>query len=182
MGVYKINALFSEDELKYINNIINTSENVSFYDHLGREEKHIEISDSIKNKLIELVSSISDKKITFDGAMYVKYSNEHGSPNLPPHFDGASADMMIDFQLESNTRWDLGVDVKNYELKDNSGLMFNPNTNIHWRPRKEFKDGEFIKMIFFRFGDPINPSDYSHMRLSQDDPIFDNAKKFRDSL
>jgi len=60
--------------------------------------------------------------------------------------------------------------------------MFNPNLNLHWRPKKEFKDGDYVAMIFFRFEKKNNKTDYSHLALSQDDPIFKEANDFRNSL
>ena len=53
--------------------------------------------------------------------------------------------------MESNTEWDLYVEGKTFSLIDNSGLIMNVRDQDHWRNKKIFKDGEFIKMVFFHF-------------------------------
>ncbi len=113
--------------------------------------------------------------------MFVDYEAKYGQPNLPPHYDGDTNDLIIDYQYKSNTTWGLGVDKEVFEMEDNEAIIFNPNEYPHWRPHKTFKEGEFVTMIFFRFPDATGEVDYSHMRYSQDDPIFDEVRKIRDA-
>jgi hypothetical protein len=112
----------------------------------------------------------------------VEYNLNYGEPNLPPHFDGDSTDLIFNYQIESNTVWPLGVDEDVIELGDNSALLFNPNASVHWRPIKKFEVGEYVKMAFFRFKNTETPSNYNHLRLSQDDSIFDSARKVRETF
>jgi hypothetical protein len=85
-------------------------------------------------------------------------------------------------QLEANTSWDLGLNTTTYTLEDNSALVFNANTEIHWRVKKDFKPGEYVRMMFVRFYNEENPSDYSHLNLTQTHDIFKDARELRDSL
>ena len=105
----------------------------------------------------------------------------YGKPNLPPHLDADTNDLILNIQIESNTDWAIGLNLKAYDIKDNSALVFNPNKEIHWRAHKEFKDGEYVRMLFIRLFNPDSPSDYSHLDLLQDDEMFTDAIAFRDS-
>jgi len=151
---------------------------------LGR----LQFSDFIKDENSFIYKKVKDfiktfsKDVRLGNILYVEYNNKYGTPNLPPHFDGDSSKFVVNFQLSSNTAWDLGIDFDIYSIEDNSALIFDPNKNIHWRPKKTFKDGEYVKMIFFRFYDLNKQVDNSHLRLSLNDKIFKNINDFRDSL
>jgi len=182
VNIHKINNLFTEKELTEIKDIVNNTKFPKNDRILGRIMLYIDLPVDIKNKFIKLVNDISPNKLKLSHIMCVQYSSKYGQPNLPPHLDGSDTNIMIDFQLESNTSWDLGIDTEIYPLEDNSLLVFNPNENIHWRPYKTFKDGEYVNMIFARFVDPENLIDYSDKQYLQNDPIFQEINNIRDSL
>ncbi len=129
-----------------------------------------------------LGNSKSDILLKCNNYVSVVYSSEYGEPNLPPHFDGDSTDLIINYQLDSNTSWDIALDTEVYPMEDNSALIFNPNESIHWRPHKTFKEGEYVRMVFFRFYNPAGRSDYSHLNFMQDDAIFKEPNKLREKL
>ena len=137
--------------------------------------------DTFKDTILEKVIEITGQPYKVYGSVICEYTAEAGKPNLPPHFDGDQTDLIMTYQLSSNRTWGVGVDLNVYELEDNDGVIFHPNESIHWRPHAEFKDGELVRVMFVRFRLPIE-SDYSHLRLSQDDPIFSEVRAFRDSL
>lgn len=188
--VHKVSNLFSVKDLKLfsalLESAINITDSASHID-LGRESLcnvSTEISEEIVTKLTKLVNTLTDRTLTMRNYQLsvVTYSNRYGTPNLRPHFDRDNNELIIDYQLGSNTRWPLGVNTSVYDLEDNSALIFSPNTNVHWRPHKTFKDGEYVSMIFFRFFDEKSPVDYSHLPGHPDDPEFDEVRKYRDSL
>jgi hypothetical protein len=76
----------------------------------------------------------------------------------------------------------LGLNLQTYEIEDNSALVFNPNKEIHWRVYKEFKDKEYVRMIFVRFYNPDNRSDYSHLPNHPENDMFKEVSAFRNSL
>lgn len=191
MNIKKIDNVFTEEEvqilidkLEYLESLPKDSGAVLVDKSLGRLlfPALKEIPMSIKEKLFYIAESFSFKGLSLAGANAVEYSNKYGKPNLPVHYDHDSNDLIINFQLSSNTNWGVGVDLNIYELEDNSALIFNANKYTHWRPHKTFQDNEFVKMIFFRFMNEKNPSDYSHLGYSIDHPIFLEVNKFRDSL
>ena len=176
-----INNLFSEAEISQIkpklkhDNIING--------HLGRLQYNpANLPFEIISKLENFVNSSFQTKLTLSSVTCVEYSNKYGEPNLPIHWDHDNTDIIINYQFESNTSWKIALDYDLYELEDNSALIFNPNTLLHWRPHKIFKDDEFVKMIFFRFINLQNPSDYSHLDYTTGHEIFKEIEEFRSSL
>lgn len=188
MDVLKINNLFSSEDFdKLVSNFQDTPENnhnFSVSEDLGRFQFSVsDINHNIYSKLLDIANSLVDFQCGFSGANGCEYNLKYGNPRLPTHFDGDYNDLIINYQLESNTRWSIGVDYNLYQLEDNSAIIFHPNENVHWRPRKKFKDGEFVRMIFFRFHNIKNISDYSYLaNYSPHHEIFAEINKLRDSV
>ena len=175
----KIDNVFSDEEIQYLNNIINDIKEFEPDEELGRHKFTI---DKIGNEFAERLIKLVNNNLSLSSVTYVEYSNKFGKPNLPPHFDGDSSELILNYQLSSNTVWDLGLNTSIYKLEDNSAILFDPNKNIHWRPIKDFKDGEYVKMIFFRFCDQSNQLDNSHLRYSLGDIIYKEVREFRERL
>ena len=136
-----------------------------------------------RTKMENKVYKITKSKMNMGSVIYVEYSKKYGEPNLPPHFDGDSSDLIINYQLDSNISWSLGLNKSLYSLENNSALVFNPNTNIHWRPIIDFNKGDYVKMIFFRFKNSEIDNDYSHLsKLMQNDPMFVEVDMYRRKL
>lgn len=184
-GYLKINKLFSQDEINILSNLVNNPNGQKVQEIYGRMryfgpfepvDEAIKFEDLLTEKVNSLLNTrFLPCKIT----LCVTYSLEYGEPSLPPHFDGDSTDLILNYQLESNTTWPVGVGTEVVELEDNSAILFNPNEQVHWRTRKKFNKGEYVKMVFIRF-QSSESSDYSHLRLSQTDPIFSDAHRARD--
>lgn len=177
----KINNVFTRKELDGIKSAIDNSGTALVQPELGR----ININGfNFDLDITEKVVALIGRSFGFDimqsaSPMCVEYSSRHGLPNLPPHFDGDDNDLIFNFQLESNTSWDIGVGGDTHPMEDNSAIVFNANTSPHWRPHKVFQEGEYVKMIFIRFKDLDKYTDYSHMNLSSDNPLFDKANLAR---
>lgn len=205
MTVKQVYNLLSEEELSMINSIISevsvplnadgtyiydtdeTSSKTTISKSLGRLQTSIGTSLSFEEtyrKLVDLCKEISEDDLEISSVAYVEYSGKYGTPVLPPHFDGDSSEFIINFQLDSNTSWDVGVDFNVYKMENNSAVIFQPNVNIHWRPHKKFKENEYVKMVFFRVSiiDEESIVDNSHLRYSLDDKVYKEVNDFRDSL
>jgi len=184
MSITLINNIFSNEEMDHI---LKTVSSVDFEidNSLGRVRAIPAIKNLLRPEIIEsfndIVSEMGYTSLNMSGITYVEYSNLYGKPNLPPHFDGDDNDLIINMQIDANTVWPLGLNLDIYELENNSALIFNANKEIHWRTHKEFKDGEYVNMMFVRYGYLENKSDYSHLNLRQNDSIFDDIRAFRDS-
>jgi hypothetical protein len=200
MSIHKITNIFTPEQIEHLHQIIDSteipldengeyisyvSEGIGICKDLGRLQFG-SISNKLKDDIIyrlrDIVAEITDIKLDMSHAVGVVYSNKYGKPNLPPHRDGDTNDLIINFQLEANTSWDLGLNFETYSLEDNSALIFNGNTEMHWRVHKDFQDGEFVKMIFIRFYKVDGMSDYTHLNINPPDEIFYPYREFRDSL
>lgn len=184
MSITRIDNIFLPEEIDQIKDIISKSEHTVHKD-LGRTdaldlEQHI--MPEILDKLTNIAKDLSGLPLKMTHVMSVEYSNLYGTPNLRTHLDGDRNDLIINIQLDSNTVWDMGLNQKTYTLSDNSALVFNANKEIHWRVHKEFKDGEYVRMVFVRFHNPENISDYSYLPNHPDDKMFWQARAFRDGL
>ena len=176
--------IFSEEEIESLYETIKDNE-PEIHGELGRIQYNLllnTIRSKTVDKLNDVVKEVTDLPLQIRSATYVEYNSLYGKPNLPPHLDADTNDLILNIQIESNTDWAIGLNLKAYDIKDNSALVFNPNKEIHWRAHKEFKDGEYVRMLFIRLFNPDNPSDYSHLDLLQDDEMFTDAIAFRDSL
>ena len=185
MSIQKVSNIFSPEELEFIKNKARSNEHIPDK-ALGRKDMG-RVGEVLSPETLEKLYAISrqatDIPLSISHVMCVEYSAEHGQPNLPPHFDGDTNDLIINMQLESNTSWPIGLNTEVYTLKDNEALVFNGNTEAHWRVHKEFKEGEYVMMLFARFCKVENRSDYSE--LSKHWPgsdIFKDARELRDSL
>jgi hypothetical protein len=134
-----------------------TGDTTNIIENYGRlEMKYINLPEDIVQKLYSIVKNTSGEDfpgLGFSFVIYAEYSKDYGkNPKLDPHFDISDAHTIIlDYQLDSNTSWDICVESDTFNIENNSGLLFEPEDNIHYRPIKNFKDGEFIKMLFIRF-------------------------------
>lgn len=184
MSITRIDHIFSQKEIDHIEGIIAKSE-TKIHPGLGRVEYLFSdncLLPETNTKLTHLARNVSGLPLIMDHAMSVEYSSLYGNPNLPPHFDGDTNDLIINIQLKSNTVWHMGLNLETHTLTDNSALVFNANKEIHWRVHKEFKDGEYVRMMFVRFYNPENMSDYSYLPHHPDNEVFKEVKEFRDGL
>jgi hypothetical protein len=181
----KVSNIFSKEDIAAIKNIIDNPDSKQVHNGLGRLEQggNFNLPETIIAKLTKIVKEVSGAEtMSLRSLMAVEYNNKYGDPSLPPHFDGDTTEIIVDFQISSNTSWGIGLNLEVFELEDNSAVIFNPNTNIHWRPIKSFEDGEYVQMIFFRFNDPNNVVEHLEARYSQDHEVFREVREFRESL
>lgn len=197
-----INNIFSIDQIDAIHQIVKKCE-PERDEFLGRVNTVITITEDLANTVTKIAKEVSPD-LFFASAQYAEYNGEYGKPNLPPHLDAATYmtcssncnhempeiqainksptnDLILSYQLSSNTNWGIGVDTDVYIPEDNSGVLFNPNSSIHWRTIKEFKGGEYVKMLFFRFA-TVPDSNYSHIKYTYKHDMLDKVSTLRDSL
>ena len=185
MPIAVINNIFSDEDLESIRTVVSNSD-FKIDGQLGRVSSPSNILSSFDKKIIDkftkIVNDIDNTSVVLNSIVAAKYSPLHGEPNLPPHFDGDGTDLIVNFQIEANTVWDVGLDTQVYKLEDNSAIVFHPNKNVHWRTHKRFADGEYVNMLFIRFCDLENRTNYLHLMHHLDHPRFKDARDFRDSL
>jgi hypothetical protein len=141
---------------------IDAAPDVKVYTQQGRiDMEYLDLPEDIVERVTELANIYTEDLpyvLIPHGAMYAEYTGKHGKPSLGPHHDGGNCNFMLDYQLESNTQWHIGMDEEVYEVKDNEALTLYPLTFSHWRPERNFATDDFVKMIFFRFVKINNPN------------------------
>lgn len=87
----------------------------------------------------------------FHTGTYTEYSGLYGEPKLPMHKDRFDHFLLIDYQYDSNTNWDLLAAEDTVKLDNNDALVILPGSVLHGRPEKVFHEDNFLSMIFFDF-------------------------------
>jgi hypothetical protein len=197
-----IKNFFSNDEVNIIkdtiNNAIESSVPVYFdnqeshniytneqyiYSNQGRKDIYrIKFPDHIVDKLINEINRITKKDFFLYSVQYTEYVGDlNENPSLGIHSDNGIAEYTLDYQLESNTNWAVGIDDNVYEIEDNDILLLKSITTLHYRPVKKFKKNDYIKMILFRFVEKDIPKyekpEFDDIKLNKIQDIFNNYYK-----
>jgi hypothetical protein len=136
---------------------VHPNDAILYWKDFGRIDiRYPKISEDIINKVSDIVKSEVDETFTdlkFQFVIYAEYSTKSGgNPMLNPHWDVSdTSTIILDYQLDSNVLWPIKVESKEFNLENNNAILFDSVENIHSRPQKNFLDGEFVKMLFFRF-------------------------------
>lgn len=98
---------------------------------------------------------------------YAEYNLKYGQPKLEVHKDNdpvrsdghnaGGAGVVLTYQLESNISWQIGNNKDLYTISDNGLLMLYPRRDYHWRAVRDWKDGEFVRVLFFEMLTPNIP-------------------------
>jgi hypothetical protein len=180
-NVYEVSDFLLPEELDMIEFAIKDKKLQKEDEVLGRILYTVPVPNEMNDAIQQRVEDLVGRKLDAIGGVFAEYRSKYGQPNLPPHFDGDTNSLIVDYQYKGNTSWGLGVDTTVFEMEDNKAIIFNPNEYPHWRPHKTFEEGEFVVMIFFRFPDRSGKTDYSHKRQWPGDEIFADIRKIRDT-
>ena len=137
--------------------------------------------EDCEKRLDEIAKPLYNGNIALCHWNYIDYNLKYGygdnSPALPPHLDADENLVTINYCPDTNIDWDLYVsnwdDTNNftkYSLKGGQTIVFSAVNQIHWRPKRKFKDGEFCEIISmdycpttsYRFTGEQNPIDPEH--------------------
>ena len=128
---------------------------IKIYSKWGRRDvPQVRIPSQVTDRIQKIINdTFTDGKyfVNSNEILVSTYSAEYGTPRLQGHKDGGTSSFLVDYQLDSNTNWDITVDGKDYSISNNDAVVFNPVELEHSRPSKIFSDREFITMIYFRF-------------------------------
>jgi hypothetical protein len=181
----QINFMVNTKHVEMENQEVFDPEPMVQYSYLnqGRRDTYdIRFSPRVVQKITKIANELLDdglESVSLTGVQYTEYSGDmKGNPSLGIHFDGGKdCDMILDYQLESNVSWGIGIDEEVYTLEDNELLLLNPVTKIHYRPKKKFHSGDLTRMIFFKFasgnGNFVSPS-ISEEKMKRIEYIFND--------
>ena len=152
----KYNNIFTDKEIEQIYNAIdmqsnNNTDTVSIY---GQKVWHARLPEEIVSKVTQQMYIIHNQNCKLEAMSFARYSREYSDiPILTPHYDNTFKEprVTLDVQLRSNISWDIIVEGIRLKLQDNEAAAFSGTHQVHWRDPIEFKDGDFVEMLFCHF-------------------------------
>ena len=149
----KINQFFNKEEIQEILDLVYSLDQNGegkVYRATGRKLIGLDLlSKNIKNKVESYVKNNYGNEIIVKDIGYMKFSKEYGTPKLLPHKDDYACEVVFDYQLRTNKKWDLFIEGNRVELEDNDAVVFEGEKEAHWREKVIFEDGEAVEMICF---------------------------------
>lgn len=146
--------------------------------NMSRVLIEFDMPEDCEKRLDEIAKPLYSEEIALCHWNYIDYNLKYGygdnSPALPPHLDADENLVTINYCPDTNIDWDLYVsnwdDTNNftkYSLKGGQTIVFSAVNQIHWRPKRKFKEGEFCEIISmdycktstYRFTGKDNPID-----------------------
>ena len=138
--------------------------------NMSRLLLEFEMPKDIEEKLDLIAKPIYDGDIAMCHYNYIEYNLKFGDGNdpiLPPHLDGDENLVTLNTNVGSNIDWDIYIDGVRYELPVGKTIVFSAINQVHWRPKRKFKDGEYLEILSvdycpttnYRFTGQINPID-----------------------
>ena len=156
--------------------------------NLGRLDiNEVPLPPYIIDKVTEIAKNNCQIDVTVDrliAVTYAEYSLKYGQPKLEVHKDrdpfnkdgsrgSGGAGVVLTYQLESNVSWQVGNNKDLYTIPDNGILMLYPRQDYHWRTIRNWKDGEFVRVLFFEMLTPDVPA------VVEDPDFAEDIRKFR---
>jgi len=140
--------------------------------HMSRLILEFECPKSVEAVMDSHAIPVHKDEIKLAHYNYIDYNPKYGDgryvPSLPPHIDSTENLVTFNYQLDGNIEWDLYIDGKPYQLKNGDAMIFTAVNQVHWRPKREWKDGDFLEIVTFDYSpiddwaftgdeDPIDP-------------------------
>jgi hypothetical protein len=123
--------------------------------YMSRMSLEFQCPEEIEKLMDEYVYPVYKEKIKLAHYLYldynIKYGEEEYFPCLPPHIDAANTLVTFNYCLDTNIDWDLYIDNVRYELKAGDAIVFSAVNQVHWRPKREWKEGDFCEILSFDY-------------------------------
>lgn len=173
----KINQFFNKEEIQEILDLVYSLDQNGegkVYRATGRKLIGLDLlSKNIKNKVESYVKNNYGNEIIVKDIGYMKFSKEYGTPKLLPHKDDYACEVVFDYQLRTNKKWDLFIEGNRVELEDNDAVVFEGEKEAHWREKVIFEDGEAVEMICFNC---IGKDHWRHSMIENPMPEIEQTK------
>jgi hypothetical protein len=155
--------------------------------HMSRQLVEFDCPKEIEEIMDSYAKEFYSEEIKLCHYNYIKYDLEYGdnnyAPALPPHIDADENLVTFNFQIGANIDdWQLVVSGKHFDLKTNDAIVFSAVNQVHWRPKRKWKPGEFLEIVSFDYCPPTN-----YRFTGEDNPIdqflnTEKRKNYVDSL
>jgi len=127
--------------------------------YISRMAIEFECPKEIEKIMDSYVYPIYKDEIKLAHYSYLDYDMKYGEgkyfPSLPPHIDAANTLVTFNYCLDTNIDWEIYIDNVPYSLKAGDAIIFSAINQVHWRPKREWQEGEFCEIISFDY----SPSD-----------------------
>lgn len=138
--------------------------------HMSRLIVEFDCPESVEGVMDSYSKPLHKNEIKLAHYSYIDYNLKYGDgryePALPPHIDSTENLVTFNYQLGGNIDWDIYIDNQPYSLKTGDAIIFSAVNQVHWRPKREWKEGEFLEIVTF---DYCPPTDWAFS--GEQDPI-----------
>ena len=141
--------VFNEEQIVYLKTLYSSDSKINLCEERGRAD--IYLGPEVREDIKDIIESYFDDSFYLYHITFSEYSLKHGIPNLPPHQDPKDhiTALTFDYQIESNINWPICADGICHDLQDNQAMVFDPKNMIHFRPELEFKEDDYVRILFF---------------------------------
>jgi hypothetical protein len=133
--------------------------------HMSRMVIEFQCTKEAEDIMDSYVLPVYKEPIKLGHYSYLDYNMKYGEgkyfPSLPPHIDAANTLVTFNYCLDTNIDWDVYVDNKPYALKAGDALVFSAINQVHWRPKREWQEGDFCEILTFDYS-PLDDWRFTH--------------------
>ena len=151
-----VSDILTEAEIAMVySHIERTPEDKTFVEpFFGHRAYFSWLPDAVVAKLTAMAQTTTDKKLELRELSFARYESSL-KPMLHPHLDKVFYEprLTFDVQVGGNVKWPIIVEGREYTLENNQALTFSGTHQIHWRPKQEFVEGDYLDMIFCHFSE-----------------------------
>jgi hypothetical protein len=167
---YLLRSIIEENRKIVVNDLIESddatiSEMNRFYPKkitiMSRELIEFECPKEIEDIMDSYAKPVYKEDIKLCHYNYIKYDMQYGdgkyAPSLPPHIDADENLVTFNYQIGGNVDdWQLVIDGEHYDLKNGDAMVFSAVNQVHWRPKRHWKPGEYVEIVSFDYCPPDN--------------------------
>lgn len=128
--------------------------------HMSRMIIEFDCPESIERVMDSYCKPIHKDEVKLAHYSYIDYNLKYGDgrfePALPPHIDSNENLVTFNYQLDGNIDWQIYIDNKPYDLKTGDAIIFTAVNQVHWRPKREWKEGDFLEIVTFDYSPPTD--------------------------
>jgi len=143
--------------------------------HMSRMVIEFECTKEAEEVMNSYVLPAYKEPIKLAHYSYLDYNMKYGEnryfPSLPPHIDSANTLVTFNYCLDTNIDWEIYVDNKAYDLKAGDALVFSAINQVHWRPKREWREGDFCEILTFDYS-PLDDWRFQANGMDPLDPRF----------
>lgn len=148
--------------------------------HMSRELVEFECPQEVEAVMDKYAKPLYQGDIALCHYNYINYDPKYGegkhAPILPPHIDADENLVTFNYQIGGNIDdWQLVIDGKHYDLHTGDAIIFSAVNQVHWRPKRKWKTGEFLEIVSFDYcpttnyrftggPNPLDPRTHSDVR------------------